>query len=167
MIVGMLAGIRNQARWFARVACAVLAVNFAILAIRDSYDIRVGGLHLVAHGLFKPLLLMNGAFLLACLLAKNSSIVSRDVAFVRGIRNQWLFCVPVIALAVLAHWQSLTIDFLNPDWNHEDISGAIHRFRDAWGLFSQPQVDGFYRPMTFLSLWGDYSFFRNAPLAYH
>ena len=44
------------------------AVNVAfLLAHGGTYDFRLGFLHLVAHGAFKPLLILNGAFLLAVL----------------------------------------------------------------------------------------------------
>ena len=41
-------------------------MNVLILLLRKSYDVHVGPLHLVADGLFKPLLILNGAFLLFC-----------------------------------------------------------------------------------------------------
>ena len=36
-----------------------------------------------------------------------------------------------------------------------------------WQLFSRPQADGFYRPLTFVSLWLDYRLFGTAFTWYH
>jgi hypothetical protein len=150
--------------------CLAFAANFAVVAIVEHYDLRLDGLHFVAHGCAKPLLLMNGAFLLLCLATMSEkaeilTVLKPDMP--SDVTCRWLFVPSVILLALFAHWQSLTINFSHHDWNHVHISSSIHSLANIWRLFSGPQADGFYRPMTFLSLWFDYAFFRNVDIAYH
>jgi len=145
-------------------SCVLLAANFVVTAAAGGYDVRLAGLHLVAHGSFKPLLYLNAAFLLACLAGFSKTVDApasyEQVPFVR--------CAAAAALvAICAHWNSMTIDLSFHDWNHSHISSGLRTTADFARLFSRPQADGFYRPLTFLSLWFDYRVFHQAPIAYH
>ena len=142
-------------------ACFVFAANFAVVAVLGSYDVHLGWLHLASHECFKPLLYMNAAFVLSCLFSSEPRPAGSDTT------NRRLAYFLVTAVALLAHWQGLTINFSHHDWNHAHITGAIHSISDVGRLFSKPQGDGFYRPLTFLSLLVDYRVFGNAPIAYH
>jgi hypothetical protein len=107
---------------------------------------------------------MNAAFLLGCVCSPK---VPEAARLVRG--DAWLVRSGVVAalVAIGAHWMSLHIDLVHHDWNHSHISAGLRTLADVGTLFSRPQADGFYRPLTFLSLWFDYAMFHQAALAYH
>src|SRR5690348_462291 len=131
-------------------ACALSAA--AVFAF-GGYDLRLGPIHIGSHSAFKSLLQMEGAFLLAvgCM-----SVLS---AYTPGPPNKnrpvprpglWIW-----ALVTAAYASSLPIRFRYYDWEHGNVTGGLHSLRDFASLFTQPEWDRFYRPLTFVSLWAD------------
>ncbi len=144
-------------------AFAVAAVNFVLLAILGSYNFHFGPVHLVATYLFKPLLYLNAAFLVALVLqASTRGVESEPVetpSFRSGLRF-WIAAVVIVA-AVYAVSFRINLDF--PDWTHRP--NTMHR--TPWSFFINRQYDGFYRPLTFVSLWIDNQIFGSALWGYH
>jgi hypothetical protein len=78
-----------------------------------------------------------------------------------------VFAVSIVLLVVGIYCTSVTINFSHHDWTHRHISAGIGSLHSAWQLFIKPQADGFYRPLTFLSLWLDYRWFGTVYAGYH
>jgi hypothetical protein len=153
---------------------SVFCLNVAVLSLIGSYDIRLGAMHLMAHGLFKPILMMNGCFVLALMVCgslrrKDSS---RDPDGVLDLsHSSTRFCALsgiLISLTVLAVYVcTVQINFSHHDWTHRHISAGINSLHSIWELFTSRQADGFYRPLTFVSLWVDYRLFGSWYPGYH
>jgi hypothetical protein len=151
----------------------LLCLNVAALSVFGSYDIRLGFIHLTAHGLFKPILMMNACFIVALMIC-GAGYKDRDAAANFGdddllspFFNTVLFIVLIILLVLIVYYPSIRINFNHHDWTHRHISAGIQSLNSAWQLFTRPQADGFYRPLTFLSLWLDYRVFGTAYAGYH
>ena len=117
------------------VAATLLAVvNVLLLVMVDTYDLRLGPLHLVAHGLFKPLLYVSGA-VLATMLARSD----------RGnVTSGWSpppwFSV---LLVVILYLPSIAINpTTNTEWLHRNATSSIHSLGDLLGLFIWQRVRG-------------------------
>src|SRR5260370_32102323 len=54
---------------FCIIPVGLAGANLALLALFSQYDVRLGPFHLAAHELFKPLLFLNAAVVLAALLS--------------------------------------------------------------------------------------------------
>jgi hypothetical protein len=141
----------------------LLCVNVFVLSLTGPYSITAGPLTLAAHGMFKPLLYLNAAFLLALLVRPRGS--GEPVAAQRA--GTLRFLGGALLLAAVAYYPALFVNFIHHDWTHSHISATIHTFGDLAGLFFRQQADLFYRPLGFLSLWLDYSAFGNSLWAYH
>jgi hypothetical protein len=145
-------------------AVLLAAANAVLLIFISSYDIRLGPLHLAAHGLFKPLLYLSGAVLLA-------TVVRVAPAVDRGASpGGWSPSPAMIAAATaLLYLPSLFVNFAEPDdWTHRASTAGLNSVPAALHLFVRKQPDGFYRPLTFLSLWIDRLFFGDTRLwGYH
>ncbi len=73
-----------------------------------------------------------------------------------------------IALAVLVvYLPALSVNFQHYDWTHRHISAGLNSLAAFGRLFTTPQADGMYRPLTFISLWADYRLFGDALWGYH
>ncbi len=150
----------------------VLCLNVAILSLIGHYNVRIGPFHLTAHALFKPILMMNSWFILALMvcgaLPPNSIHAhSEGLENPKFLRGQ-IFFTALIPLAVLAiYCTSAQINFQHHDWTHRHISAGLNSFHAILRLFTAPQADGFYRPLTFISLWLDYRVFGSWYPGYH
>jgi hypothetical protein len=141
----------------------LLCVNVFVLSLTGSYSITMGPVTLAAHGMFKPLLYLNAAFLLALLVRPRGSgepVAAQPTGTLR-------FLGSALLLAAVAYYPALFVNFVHYDWTHSHISATIHSFGDLTGLFFRQQADWFYRPLGFVSLWLDYSAFRHSLWAYH
>ena len=112
---------------------------------------------------------MEGAFLFALiglgLLEGNAS--EPNGAASSRCRGFYLWLALLIALICIAYAPSLAIHFQYQDWDFRLASSAIHSWHDASELFTKPQADGFYRPLTFVSLLADYRVFGDHAWGYH
>ena len=136
------------------------ALNVILLSILNSYDFRLGPFHLAAHGLFKPLLYLNAALLLAVLAARNTKFPSRG--------NFWSPNGFFIAFVVtLLYLPSLSVSATHAEWTHQLTSAQHNSLAGLAGMFISKQLDGFYRPIGFLSLWADYRIFGDHQWGYH
>lgn len=142
------------------IAQLAAALNVLVLAFTGSYDVRLGPLHLAAHGLFKPLLYLNAALLLACLAAPDQK--QGQPGKIWSPNGFW------IALAVcLLYIPSFGVSATHAEWTHQLNSAAHDSFSGLAHLFVSKQADGFYRPFVFLLLWVDYRIFGDHQWGYH
>jgi hypothetical protein len=164
---------RDLYRALMLILLSLFCLNVAVISIFGSYDIRFGFVHLSAHGLFKPMLMMNGCFIIA-LIVCGAGRKPRDPVqdYVDEIlRSPRLVRALIVLLVILLvgtiYYPSIDINFNHHDWTHRHISAGIGSIHSARQLFAKPQADGFYRPLTFLSLWLDYRLFGTAYEGYH
>jgi len=161
-------------RRFVLFLLSLLCLNVVVLSIAGSYDFRIGWVHLTAHGLFKPMLMMNGCFVFALMICGifSRTLQEKDHGFVEKALCSdalyWTLLLLLIAsLALAVYYPSASVNFSHHDWNHRHISAEVNSLHSAWQLFTKPQADGFYRPLTFLSLWVDYRLFGSHFAYYH
>ncbi len=139
------------------VVAAALNIVF-LLAHGSAYDYRIGFLHLVAHGAFKPLLILTGAFLLTVLCAR-----AKETESVSGAAAPATLAV----LTILALTFSLTVNPLDDEWNYRGLSSTYPTLGGVAHLFASAQIGVWYRPLGFASLWLDHSLFHDHFWAYH
>lgn len=131
-----------------------------LMAHGGVYDFRIGFLHLVAHGAFKPLLILNGAFLLAVLTGRPRPLESGRAA---GAQAPALLA----ALAALALTLSFAVNPLYDEWNYRGLSSTYPTLSGVAHLFVSSQIGVWYRPLGFVSLWLDRALFHEHVWAYH
>ena len=143
---------------------ALLAINVIYLVVFGGYDFHFGPIHLVSSGIFKPLRWFSVALVILIALAAtgNSLQPEKDSAL-----NEPLFALLLLALTLAAYHQTFAVNFDVFEWDHRDISAQLKRPQDFFSLFTNPQPNGFYRPLTYLSLWFDFALFGNHLWAYH
>jgi len=156
------------------VVLSLFCLNVALLSIIGSYDIRLGWIHLTAHGLFKPLLMMNSCFILALMICGASLGKYRDKSpgFVEKSLHSTttylaLLLALVISLLLTIYYGSAAINFSHHDWTHRHISADIDSLSSLWELFTTRRATGFHRPLTYISLWTDYRLFGTDYTGYH
>ncbi len=147
-------------------ACCLFCANIVILLVVGSYDVHIGPLHFVAHELFKPLQLVSAAFWIAVFLRGFIPQPAYAAALPRWLPR---LAPPVIVTALLAavYIPSMGINFSDHGWTLNDVSMSLHSIPDGLRVFTTPRPDGFYRPLTYLSLWADYRVFGSALWGYH
>jgi len=146
-------------------------INVAVLSWIGSYEIRFGAVQIPAHGLFKPILAMNGCFILLLMalgrgIGEPPSAESFELGK-RSLQDKVCWQVIVVVFTTTLYLASAQINLGHHDWTHRHISEGINSLRDAWMLFTNRQADGFYRPLAFLSLWIDYRLFGSWYPGYH
>ncbi len=147
---------------FVAIVVAAAANVLILLALGGSYDTRLGPLHFVAHGLFKPLLILNGAFLLALLFGNP-----RDPEGSPRPAPSVIAPAALAMLAALALLLSFTVNPLYDEWNYRGLSSTYQGLGDLAHLFVSKQIGVWYRPVGFVSLWLDYALFHQHVWAYH
>jgi len=160
---GRLHGLATEA--VPRALLVSAAGNAAYLAFASEYDWHAGGLHLVAHGAFKPLLILNCAFLLA-VLARPSDPRPQQSGHDPQHLMKWLALLTPVLVACL-YGASFAVNLAHNDWTHRFNSAAHPSVASIVRYFYEPQADGFYRPLTFISLWLDHRVFGDWPAGYH
>jgi hypothetical protein len=146
--------------------CCLFCANLVLLLDLGSYDIHLGPLHLVAHQLFKPFLLVAASFWIAVFLG---GLIRQPVSTATLQNRLATFFLLAVAIALYAavYVPSAFINVLDPDWILKGTSADMRSLADVWRLFTTPRLDGFYRPLTLLSLRADYSVFGSALWGYH
>ena len=137
-------------------------VNLVYLVFESSYDFRLGPIHLFAHGIFKPLMILSASFMVAVLLRW---IIAEDPAL-----NDTSVALPPVTIGAaicLAYAISFLINYHDAEWAHTDISAAHVSFWSLRDYFTHREYDGFYRPIGFLSLWLDWKLFGKSLCWYH
>lgn len=120
-------------------------------------SLSTGFLH--AQNGYKPLLILNGAFLLTVLAGTPRKLAAgKSDGFLLGA---------LVALAAAMMAFSFSVNPLYDEWNyrgysstHDSLSGLAH-------LFASSQIGVWYRPIGFVSLWADYALFHQHVWAYH
>jgi hypothetical protein len=147
-------------RQFLLLALLAAAINVILLTFLGAYDVRLGPIHLAAHELFKPLLYLDAAVLLAMAAASGSKVGGRAIFW--SPNSFW-----IALLVTLLYLPSLSISATEAEWTHQLNSAAHNSLAGLGGLFVSKQLDGFYRPLVFLSLWADYRIFGDHEWGYH
>lgn len=143
----------------------VAGVNAIYVSFASQYDWRLGPVHLVAHGIFKPLLILSASFTLAILLRmtmgkSRNFVAANDPAMPPRSLS---IAVAVFGTYAISFW----INYHHPEWAHTDISASHASLRSLAEYFNRREYDGFYRPLGFLSLWADWRVFGEALAWYH
>ncbi len=145
-------------------AAFILALsNFVLLTSIGHYDFRLGPVHLAATYLFKPLLYLNAAFLIALALQSRLQSSCDQSAETGSFNAELAFWVPSLAIIAAVYGISFRINLDFPDWTHRAITSGAQ----PWSFFIRRQYDGFYRPLTFVSMWIDNQIFGSALWGYH
>ena len=143
-------------------AVVIAAVNVVYVLTQNGYDLSLGPLHLEAHGLFKPLLILNGVFILSFLLREPREILPAASTLTGRAP------IAVVAiLVVVVFGFSFTVNPLYDEWNYRALSSGLKTIGDLGRLFTSPQFSAWYRPLGFLSLWVDYHLFHEHLWGYH
>ena len=144
-------------------AFALAAANFVLLAIVGHYDFRLGPVHLAATYLFKPLLYLNAAFLMGFALKYRLCPMEEAPQPSACFRPGLVFWLSAAAVVAAVYGISFRINLDFPDWTHRITTTHTN----PWSFFLHRQYDGFYRPLTFVSLWLDNEIFGAALWGYH
>lgn len=149
--------------WLCSGAVLLSAANLIFLLFRHSYAFTIGPVPFIAHGLFKPLLLLNGSFLLA-VLVKNPrpSAPKLSVRVSRRALAAFLLAVLILHLSL-----SLRVNPLDDEWNYRLLTSQWRTLGDVARLFFTGQIASWYRPLGFASLWIDRQLFAEHVWAYH
>ncbi len=158
---------------FGRLSFAILvllALNLALVFAPGRFTLHIGPWSFPAQSAYKPLLLLNGGFVLTRLLAHTKfgaiRAASPGVAWL-GRLGGLRFSLLLAALVTAVYLPSLGVNLQHHDWTHRHISAGLTSLSAIARLFVAPQPDGMYRPLTFLSLWLDYSVFGPHLWGYH
>lgn len=172
--MALLSASRNLHHVLIMAILSLFCLNVIALSVLGNYEIRWGWIHLTASGIFKPLLMMNGCFILALMIcrASTSKYSDKTPGFGEKILHSTAACsvlLPALLISLLLalYSGSAAVNFSDHDWNHRHISAGIDSMRSVGELFTTPQADGFYRPLTFISLWMDYQLFGTSYAGYH
>ncbi len=138
------------------------AANVILLLLLRTYDFRIGPLHFVAHGIYKPLLILNGAFLL-CALARRSRASAPQGSQDSG---HWLQ-VAAACFSVLPLVLAFSVEALYDEWNYRELSASWKTTGDLTKVFVSSQIGAWYRPLGFVSLWADSVVFDAWLCGYH
>lgn len=151
----------------------LLCLNVAVISLIDSYEFHFGFLHFTAHGTFKPLLMMNGCFLVALMLcgAGGSPRTGEIGELKEGLHSpaiyRALLIASVIVLVLVIYLPATGIDIRHQEWTQKHISAEKDSLRSLGRYFTQGDPTGFYRPLGFLSLWLDYRLFGDGFAGYY
>lgn len=147
--------------WFRLLLPALVtlsAINVAYLAWFDTYDFLIGPMHFVAHQMYKPILILGTAFYLTVLTRKPALNGPAIDPPHRGV-------LAVLLGALAIHWFAITagLNALFDEWNYREYSSQL----DISKLFTTAQIDAWYRPLGFLSLWIDSKIYGPHLWGYH
>lgn len=150
-------------RGLALAAFVLSASNFVLLAVIGQYDFRLGPVHLAATYLFKPLLYLNAAFLIALAFQSRFASFGDDSTLADAFKPGLAFWIASLMIIAGVYGISFRINLDFPDWTHRAITTGAQ----PWSFFIHRQYDGFYRPLTFVSLWVDNQIFGSTLWGYH
>ena len=149
---------------FGRALVVCAALNVVAYAVLGGYDRRFLFVHFVAHNAFKPEQLLVAALVAAMVLRPR--LLNGQALPVEGVWPARHLAFLLVVPAIL-YLPSVGINFEHHDWNHVHISSAIRGIEPLAALFTRPAVDGFYRPLGFVSLWLDNLVFGLRSWGYH
>lgn len=153
-----------------RTGMVLAAANlFASLLASGRFHWRIGPFSFPAEHPFKPLLVLNGVFLLNILFGGR-----RDRSGECGLETGWLarcgsaaFALFLVAFTIALYVPALQVNIAHHDWTHRHIGALLTSPAAVAHLFINPQIDGMYRPLAFLSFWLDYRVFGDSLWGYH
>jgi hypothetical protein len=143
----------------------LLAVNVLLVFSPIDFALRRGAISFPARSVYKPLLLLDGAFVLNLLIARRRPVFPEVSWLSRASRLQFAVLLAVVVSAV--YLPVLSVNFQHHDWTHRHISASLNSLSTTGHLFLTRQADGMYRPLTFLSLAVDYHVFGPHLWGYH
>lgn len=143
-------------------------INILYLCLFNYYDFYLGPINLTAHGLFKPLIWLNEFFFLFILFFNGKVNTFSPERKNDYNWNRKYFISLVFLIVTGLYFQSLFINYVGyGDWDFRYKSASLPSLKGLLTLFKTPQPDGFYRPLTFTSLWLDYKIFADHIWGYH
>jgi len=125
--------------------------------------VNLWSLALGAHLAWKPLLVLNAAFLVYVVVRTRAG---GSVAAERA-RLGSAFIVATLLLTALLYLPSLGANFVRFDWTHRVTTEPVTSAAHLGYFFVTPQPDRFYRPLTLISLWADNRLFGSWLWPYH
>ena len=136
----------------------------AALVCAGALNLALAALGVTARSPYKPLLWLEGAFVLLAVAARGSG-ESHDgwIEKIGSVRFAALLAVAIL----VAYGQSFFVNFQHHDWTHRHISASLTSATAFAHLFSVRQADGMYRPLGFVSYWVDYRVFGEKLWGYH
>jgi hypothetical protein len=152
---------------------SLFCLNVAVILTIGSYEVRFGFIHLTAHGLFKPILMMNGCFIIALMICGAARKLHDGIPnFTDGkygspVLFRASLISAVILLVLVIYYPATGIDIHHNEWTQKHISAGINSLRSTWQFFVHGDPTGFYRPLGFISLWLDYQLFGSAFAGYY
>ena len=148
--------------WF--VALIFLALNaVASTFSMGEYLVQFGGFRFPAQTPYKPLLLLSGAAVVYFLMSKQGTDTK--------VEEHGRLAVPFILLLAcvvgFVYSPAIAVNFSHQDWTHRHMGARLNSWSAVWRLFVEPQPDGMYRPLAFLSFALDYQLFGPTLWGYH
>ena len=148
--------------WFG--ALIILAINVVASTFSTGeYLVQFGGFRFPAQNPYKPILLLNGAFIVYFLLSKQGTDTNVEE---RG-RLAVPFILLLACLVGFVYSPAIAVNFSHQDWTHRHMGARLNSWSAVWRLFVDPQPDGMYRPLAFLSFALDYQLFGPTLWGYH
>ncbi len=145
----------------------LLAINILYLTLFDRYDFWLGLVHLVAGAIFKPLRWFNVTVVVLIALVATSQAPQESESQQSPSANDKLFALALLLLIFVVYHQTFAVNFNVFEWDHREMSARLQSPKDFLALFTGPQPNGFYRPITYISLWFDFALFESHLWAYH
>ncbi len=164
---------RGLGRGLILILLSLLCLNVAVISLIDSYEVRFAFVHLTAHGAFKPILMMNGCFLVALMVcgagqkARENIFDSIEKRLGSPARYRAALICTVILLVLAIYLPATGIDIFHQEWTQKHVSAEKKTLLSLAQFFTQGDPTGFYRPLGFISLWLDYQLFGDAYAGYY
>ncbi len=154
-------------RWGLCSLLLLLAINILYLTLFDRYDFWLGSVHLVAGAIFKPLRWFNATVVVLIALVATTQVQQESESQKGSFANDKWFALALLLIIFVVYHQTFAVNFNVFEWDHREMSARLRSPKDFLALFTGPQPNGFYRPITYISLWFDYALFTSHLWAYH
>jgi hypothetical protein len=145
----------------------LLGANALSIVMFSHYDFWLGPVHLVAGSIFKPLRWFNTSVVVLIVFAATKPAQLELQTGEEPLANDRWFLLALLLLILGSYYQTFAVNFHVFEWDHREMSASLQSPKDFLKLFLGPQPNGFYRPITFISLWFDYALFKSHLWAYH
>ncbi len=145
-------------------ALIILALNVVGSTFSTGeYLVQLGEIRFPAQSPYKPILLLNGALIVYFLLSKQGTDTNVEE---RG-RLTVPFILSLACVVCAVYSPAIAVNFSHQDWTHRHMGARLNSWSAVWRLFVEPQPDGMYRPLAFLSFALDYQLFGPTLWSYH
>ena len=149
---------------------ALAAANLLVSLIGSGrFHWRIGPYSFPAENPFKPLLVLNGVFLLNLLFGGKrvrSEDCSQETAWFARCGSA-AFALLLVAFTVALYLPALQVNIADHDWTNRHFGVELASPAAVAHLFVNPAIDGMYRPLAHLSFRLDYRIFGDSLWGYH